>query len=72
MSATFAVMNPATGAPVASVPDNGVEPRLARLRRGAVAAFATWRKTTAYERAAILRALGVGDDGRRSGAAAGS
>jgi succinate-semialdehyde dehydrogenase/glutarate-semialdehyde dehydrogenase len=55
MSATFDVMSPATGQPVASVPDNGVaEARAAAAR--AVAAFATWRKTTAYERSAILRA----------------
>ena len=39
MSATFAVMNPATGAPVASVTDNGVEEARAAARR-AVAAFA--------------------------------
>jgi succinate-semialdehyde dehydrogenase/glutarate-semialdehyde dehydrogenase len=55
MSATFAVMNPATGSPVASVPDNGVEQARAAAAR-AVAGFARWRKTTAYERAAVMRA----------------
>ncbi len=55
MSATFEVMSPATGKAVASVADNGVpEARAAAAR--AVSAFATWRKTTAYERAAVLRA----------------
>ena len=55
MSATFAVTNPATGTPVASVPDNGVEQARAAAQ-SAAAAFRTWRRTTAYERAAILRA----------------
>jgi len=55
MSATFDVMNPATGSAVASIADNGAaEARAAAAR--AVAAFGTWRKTTAYERAATLRA----------------
>ena len=55
MSATFEVMSPATGKAVARVPDNGAaEARAAATR--AVAAFATWRKTTAYERSAVLRA----------------
>ena len=55
MSATFEVMSPATGKAVARVPDNGAaEARAAATK--AVAAFATWRKTTAYERSAVLRA----------------
>jgi succinate-semialdehyde dehydrogenase/glutarate-semialdehyde dehydrogenase len=55
MSATFDVMSPATGRPVAAVPDHGVvEARSAAAR--SVSAFATWRKTTAYERAGVLRA----------------
>ncbi len=55
MSATFEVMSPATGKAVARVPDNGAaEARVAATK--AVAAFATWRKTTAYERSAVLRA----------------
>jgi succinate-semialdehyde dehydrogenase/glutarate-semialdehyde dehydrogenase len=55
MSATFEVMNPATGTAVAAVRDNGVEDARQAAAR-AVSGFATWRKTTAYERAAILRA----------------
>jgi len=55
MSATFDVMSPATGKPVASIPDNGVEDAQGAAAR-AVAAFASWRRTTAYERSAILRA----------------
>jgi succinate-semialdehyde dehydrogenase/glutarate-semialdehyde dehydrogenase len=55
MSATFEVTNPATGKAVARVADNGVaEARAAAA--AAIAAFATWRKTTAYERSSILRA----------------
>ncbi|MDH4064926.1 MAG: aldehyde dehydrogenase family protein, partial [Acidobacteriota bacterium] len=55
MSATFDVINPATGRPVASAPDNGpAEARQAAAR--AVEAFARWRGTTAYERSAVLRA----------------
>jgi succinate-semialdehyde dehydrogenase/glutarate-semialdehyde dehydrogenase len=55
MNATFDVMSPATGRAVASVPDNGAGEARAAAGR-AVAAFAAWRRTTAYERAAILRA----------------
>ena len=51
----FAVMNPATGTAVADAPDNGpAEARAAAART--VAAFATWKATTAYERSAILEA----------------
>lgn len=51
----FAVMNPATGTAVADAPDNGpVEARAAAAR--AVAAFAAWKATTAYERSAVLEA----------------
>jgi len=55
MSATFAVMNPATGRPVAEAPDNGPAEARASIDR-AVAAFAAWRRTTAYERSTTLRA----------------
>ncbi len=55
MSATFDVMNPATGQPVGSVPDAGPEEAKASAAK-AVAAFDSWRRTTAYERAAVLRA----------------
>lgn len=55
MSATFAVINPATGKPVADVPDNGPSEARAAVAR-AVTAFAAWRRTTAYERSAVLRA----------------
>src|ERR1700722_7889721 len=55
---TFKIVNPATGSTVGEVPDCGVaEGRLAADT--AVRAFASWRNTTAYERAAILRR---GDD----------
>lgn len=55
MSATFEVINPASGRPVASAPDNGpAEARQAAAR--AVAGFGHWRRTTAYERSAVLRA----------------
>jgi len=55
MSATFAVMNPATGKSVADAPDNGPSEARAAVAR-AVAAFAAWRRTTAYERSTVLRA----------------
>jgi succinate-semialdehyde dehydrogenase/glutarate-semialdehyde dehydrogenase len=51
---TFKVVSPSTGSTVGEVPDCGVaEGRLAADT--AVRAFASWRNTTAYERAAILR-----------------
>lgn len=50
---TFDVVSPATGALLASVADCG--PDDARAAADAsVAAFETWRRTTAYERAALL------------------
>jgi succinate-semialdehyde dehydrogenase / glutarate-semialdehyde dehydrogenase len=55
MSAMFAVMNPATGKSVADAPDNGPNEARAAVAR-AVAAFAAWRRTTAYERSTVLRA----------------
>jgi succinate-semialdehyde dehydrogenase/glutarate-semialdehyde dehydrogenase len=55
MSATFAVMNPATGKSVADAPDNGPNEARAAVAR-AVAGFAAWRRTTAYERSTVLRA----------------
>jgi succinate-semialdehyde dehydrogenase / glutarate-semialdehyde dehydrogenase len=55
MSATFAVMNPATGKTVADAPDNGPSEARAAVAR-AVTAFAAWRRTTAYERSTVLRA----------------
>lgn len=55
MSGTFAVMNPATGRLVADAADNGPAEARAAIER-AVVAFAAWRRTTAYERSAILRA----------------
>ncbi|MCC7177366.1 MAG: NAD-dependent succinate-semialdehyde dehydrogenase [Acidobacteria bacterium] len=55
MSATFAVMSPATGRSVADAPDNGPAEAKAAIAK-AVTAFETWRRTTAYERSAILRA----------------
>ncbi|MGE0461028.1 MAG: NAD-dependent succinate-semialdehyde dehydrogenase [Vicinamibacterales bacterium] len=58
MSATFAVMSPATGRSVADAPDNGPAEARAAIAK-AVSAFAAWRRTTAYERSAILRAWAV-------------
>jgi succinate-semialdehyde dehydrogenase/glutarate-semialdehyde dehydrogenase len=55
MSATFEVINPANGQPVASAPDNGPGDAREAARRS-VEAFAHWRQTTAYERSAVLRA----------------
>lgn len=50
---TFNVVSPATGSLLASVADCG--PDQARAAADAsVAAFETWRRTTAYERAALL------------------
>ncbi|MEZ5286092.1 MAG: NAD-dependent succinate-semialdehyde dehydrogenase [Vicinamibacterales bacterium] len=55
MSATFDIINPASGQAVASAPDNGpIEARHAAAR--AVEAFGRWSRTTAYERSGILRA----------------
>ncbi len=51
---TFAVTNPATGAELARVPDQGPDAARQAVDR-AVEAFATWRHTTAFERAEILR-----------------
>jgi len=48
-------MNPATGKSVADAPDNGPSEARAAVAR-AVAAFAPWRRTTAYERSTVLRA----------------
>ena len=57
MSATFEVTSPATGQAVGTVPDAGVE-EAAEAAARSIAAFDTWRRTTAYERAAVLRAWG--------------
>jgi succinate-semialdehyde dehydrogenase/glutarate-semialdehyde dehydrogenase len=54
MSATFAVMNPASGRTLADVADHGEADARAAADR-AVAAFQTWRRKTAYERSAVLR-----------------
>ncbi len=51
---TFPVINPYTGAVLAQVADCG-EAEAWRAADASVAAFGRWRKTTAYERAAILR-----------------
>jgi succinate-semialdehyde dehydrogenase/glutarate-semialdehyde dehydrogenase len=54
MSATFAVMNPTNGRTLADVSDHGQADARAAADR-AVAAFAAWRRTTAYERSTVLR-----------------
>ncbi len=51
---TFEVKSPYSGVVLAQVTDCGAT-EARRAADHAVAAFATWRKTTAYERAAILR-----------------
>ncbi|MCK6394037.1 NAD-dependent succinate-semialdehyde dehydrogenase [Zoogloea sp.] len=51
---TFPVTNPATGAVIATVPRCGVA-ETERAVQAADRAFATWRETTAAERARILR-----------------
>ena len=51
---TFDVINPATRAILASVADCG-EAEARAAADAAVAAFERWRRTTAYERAAVLR-----------------
>jgi len=51
---TFAVRNPATGAPLGAVPDLGAE-ETRRAIAAAEAAFPAWRARTGKERAAILR-----------------
>ena len=48
------VTNPATGAVITSVPDSGAPEALAALN-AAHAAFATWRKVPAKQRAAIIK-----------------
>ncbi len=53
-SATFDLRSPSSGAVIAQVPDHGAAEAAAAADR-AVAAFATWRCTTAYARAALLR-----------------
>ena len=54
LARSFAVVNPATGATLAQVADCG--PAEARAAADAAsAAFADWRRTTAYERARLLR-----------------
>lgn len=53
-SKTFAVSNPATGEKIADVADLSVEETSKAIDQ-ANAAFNTWRKTTAKERAKILR-----------------
>jgi len=52
--ATFEVVNPATGAPIATVPNMGAA-ETRRAIEAANAAWPAWRAKTAKERAAILR-----------------
>ena len=53
-AARLDVTNPATGAVITSVPDSGAAEALAALD-AAHAAFATWRKVPAKQRAAIIK-----------------
>ena len=64
MSATFEVTSPATGQTVGTVPDAGVEEATEAAARS-IAAFETWRRTTAYERRGPAR-LGLGHPRQRS------
>ncbi len=52
--ATFAVRSPSSGEIIAQVPDHGVE-EARRAADRAVVAFESWRRTTAYARATLLR-----------------
>lgn len=52
-ASTFDVVSPASGAHLAAVADCGVDEASAAAT-ASVAAFAQWRRTTAYERAAVL------------------
>ena len=51
---TFDIINPATSAVLDRAPDASVEEARQAVERS-VAAFATWKATTAFERSAILR-----------------
>ena len=52
--ATFDVINPATNAVLDSAPDAGIDEAKSAIEKS-VAAFATWKVKTAFERSAILR-----------------
>ncbi|GGO33630.1 NAD-dependent succinate-semialdehyde dehydrogenase [Deinococcus humi] len=54
MQATFELRSPSSSEVIAQIPDHGAAEAVAAANR-AVAAFATWRSTTAYARAALLR-----------------
>ena len=54
MTTTFDVMNPATSAVLEQVPDAGPAEARAAIDRS-VAAFASWKARTAFERGAVLR-----------------
>lgn len=51
---TFDLRSPSSGKVIAQLPDHGAAEAAAAADR-AVTAFATWRRTTAYARAALLR-----------------
>ena len=51
---TFDIINPATSAVLDSAPDASVDEAKQAVEQS-VAAFATWKATTAFERSAILR-----------------
>jgi succinate-semialdehyde dehydrogenase / glutarate-semialdehyde dehydrogenase len=51
---TFDVINPATSAVLDRAPDASVEEAKQAIERS-VAAFASWKAKTAFERAAVLR-----------------
>ncbi|MFK7603214.1 NAD-dependent succinate-semialdehyde dehydrogenase [Deinococcus sp. SM5_A1] len=53
-TATFDLHSPSSGEVIAQIPDHGAAEAAAAADR-AMAAFATWRRTTAYARAALLR-----------------
>ncbi len=54
MQATFELRSPSSSEVIAQIPDHGAAEAVAAADR-AVAAFGTWRRTTAYARAALLR-----------------
>lgn len=53
-SATFDLVSPSSGKVIAQVPDQTVQDAQNAVERS-VKAFATWRKTSVYERSALLR-----------------
>ncbi|GGL92180.1 NAD-dependent succinate-semialdehyde dehydrogenase [Deinococcus aerolatus] len=56
VQSTFDLRSPSSGEVIAQLPDHGADEARAAADRS-VAAFATWRRTTAYARASLLRSF---------------